>query len=959
MFHQLFNHIDRALVTILIFDGYSQKACKDFLVCNVLEETEIGRLMEKISLQSAFYSDKCEAQRSGFKCCTNSEPIEQIEADKLYHDLFLYSFHGIKKLTYKCFHDVIQSNKDVSFKTVTIPFSKFLFVKILNLVPFNANNYMHSEIYMLLRYMLPLKYRTGWLVGVVCAYFNSNQNLINQLKSHNEDPIGYELTFEMAFLSNVLFGKSYTAECFRKAVNSYIVFSLVGMNNSGTCITVKHLNEHNYLIKQINLNEFFIGFLSDRIILSYSYLVHNDSVLDERFNTIASNHSLTVEVYDDETNSGIIIVNGEIFDNIKILMGSKFLIGRNIGKLILNINEPVARLYSLSFSCLSTLTTIRCEFDVIGFLYTIPEHIQIILEVFGEVISNEMLMMPSNVIRLEFYQCEFETNISLPSHLKSVELYASVIANDAIIVFNENIEEITVLINMAGQFDLSGTGGFNRIDGKLNIISPIEYKKQDEILSLRLYCVYVYGIVYIDPSIEIITLNSVTLRENSKIVFSKTNKTIKITNCAGVFDLRENLGVEFHLEENMKIDIAKYSDVIPNVCNITLCNVHFEHNIVLPEDCTSIVLSSVMVPENVLVILNSSCKTICISNSIIALDARNVGVIETISLEFSTLKSDSIRFINSERVNHLHLYKICRNPAMIKSLLTDFKEIHHLQFNNYYVSQETDLFITFLDDSHSLSLFDEVSNDFISFLKKTCASQPCSSSSYLYMRSNVVINYILNAFLNESTAKTMKKLEIKDVFVSVDNCKLFPALCNLEILGVFRMESVMQLLHNLPPNLKILNIAGKFDRTVNQPIQYLIRPSVLVRLHNNMRVLVVDIEFVSNLLYISHLMPALEVLMVRYASLSNTVFRKQNKKIKLRELIVECTDNLIIIGQELLSKPKIYAFVSHLFDYVDFSLLDDFVFISPNKMMKIDPKSISLQHRTLNQQIMSLRQFNY
>ncbi|ELQ75515.1 putative LRR containing protein [Trachipleistophora hominis] len=478
MLHNLYDYVEKTLKVILIFETYTYTGCKEFLIYGNLGKSELDNFLRTCSTESISCSSLCEIKKElRSKSYPTIEPQRRIIANKAWRSTFLQPVFALKKAEYKCFYEVIEQNNDISFVTLNVPLSKSLFMKIVNLKDIYAEYYTNCEMYMILKYVFPFKYRIKWMTSVACTHFNKNFALVNKLRQYSEDPEKYEFNHQTTFLSNILFGTDDIALNFRNAVNSYISFSLVGINDQQVSTTRKA--DTNKIIKVINLHELSIEFLFDNIYLNYSCLEQNDDVLNDKFNKHVHKRLLVVEIYDEETNINNVGANRNLYNNMSIVQKSKFLIGKNVGEIILNINEMPREINTSIFNYMNVVTIVRCRLHPNDFISTFPGHVQVILELCNVRINDGILSSHPNIIELVFIECEFESDILFLNNLKSVKLLRSTTIDGVILTFNRNIQRI-MIESSKGQFNLSGIGGFNRIDIKKKNKTFFKYEKKEK-----------------------------------------------------------------------------------------------------------------------------------------------------------------------------------------------------------------------------------------------------------------------------------------------------------------------------------------------------------------------------------------------------------------------------------------------------------------------------------------------
>ncbi|ELA45786.2 hypothetical protein VCUG_02727, partial [Vavraia culicis subsp. floridensis] len=259
---------------------------------------------------------------------------------------------------------------------------------------------------------------------------------------------------------------------------------------------------------------------------------------------------------------------------------------------------------------------------------------------------------------------------------------------------------------------------------------------------------------------------------------------------------------------------------------------------------------------------------------------------------------------------------------VITTILAGLEEVKHLEFESKYPRMMSKVF----GEHHKESLMNIVSTENYkndpNFELRYSEIKDTEPVVFLLEMSNIVVNLILKAVLSEKVMNTVSKLEFTSVAIDADNCKSLGKLSNLKILRICPKIITNEFLYNLPMNLKLLNITDLDAMDRNLMTEHEINPSTLARPNINLKVLVIDAQFLYDFNSILLSIPSLEVLKIRCSQPININLQAQRDKIRLQELFIECSDDQINEYKTSRTTSEIHCFIQSLALYIDFTSLE-------------------------------------
>ncbi|ELA45798.1 hypothetical protein VCUG_02714, partial [Vavraia culicis subsp. floridensis] len=140
--------------------------------------------------------------------------------------------------------------------------------------------------------------------------------------------------------------------------------------------------------------------------------------------------------------------------------------------------------------------------------------------------------------------------------------------------------------------------------------------------------------------------------------------------------------------------------------------------------------------------------------------------------------------------------------------------------------------------------------------------------------------------------------------------------------------------------LKLLNITDLDTMDRNLMIKHEINPSTLARPNINLKVLVIDAQFLYDFNSILLSIPSLEVLKIRYSEPIKINSRVWKDKIRLHELLIECSDDQINEYKTSRTTSEIHCFIQSLALYINFTSLKRLTLVAISQSVIIDAATL-------------------
>ncbi|ELQ75994.1 putative LRR containing protein [Trachipleistophora hominis] len=192
---------------------------------------------------------------------------------------------GIRRIIYRIYHDVIRENADVRFEVVHVPFTMLLYQKVMKCLQQDVIPDINTKeaCTLLTHFALFDEYVKESIAYVICVYLLANTELFHDIRDYRENPDDNQYALSTRRLYQLIFSDSKASIQFRKAVKSYARFSLFDKDGNSAQIYNASDNRrfHRY---NIDICNFSLDFLLDRLDIDFRWLEKNMKILDEKFN---------------------------------------------------------------------------------------------------------------------------------------------------------------------------------------------------------------------------------------------------------------------------------------------------------------------------------------------------------------------------------------------------------------------------------------------------------------------------------------------------------------------------------------------------------------------------------------------------------------------------------------------------------------------------------------------------
>ncbi|ELA46424.1 hypothetical protein VCUG_02102 [Vavraia culicis subsp. floridensis] len=470
--------------------------------------------------------------------------------------------------------------------------------------------------------------------------------------------------------------------------------------------------------------------------------------------------------------------------------------------------------------------------------------------------------------------------------------------------------------------------------------SCFEYKVKKEQKSLMLITADINSTVTIDATIDTVVFVDVNVSAGSCVIFNGDNKNLGILQSTGMFNLKPFIAIEQCFNKGMRMEVALIIHSIHNLSKITLSCFRFAERVELPNKYEEIELDHVLTDENVEIVLNKACRKLVIRKCRVVINAQNVDELDSLCIQFSATEKGNIVFVGLKRVNHISLIDIFHSMDVITTILAGLEGVKHLEFKSKYSKDMCGL----PNEHHKESLMNIVSTENYkndpNFELRYSAIKDKEPVVFLLGMLNIMVNLILKAVLSEKVMNTVSKLKFTSVAIDADNCKSLGKLSNLKILRICPKTITNEFLHNLPMNLKLLNITDLDTMDRNLMPEHVINPLIVARPNISLKVLVIDAQLIYDFNSILLSIPSLEVLKIRYSEPIKINSQAQRDKIRLQELFIECSDDQINEYKTSRTTSEIHCFIQSLALYINFTSLERLALVSISQSVIINAATL-------------------
>ncbi|ELQ74969.1 putative LRR containing protein [Trachipleistophora hominis] len=934
MWCNIHDYVETTLKYLLIFESKDEMHNDDYLIFENIQDSGMPGLLNCVEATIPTFSSPHQHCNAYFS--DDSREDERVFWTNIH---YYYDSLSLNKIYHVPYHDLIQENENIRFKIIRVPMSIGLYQKIRKLILKNVCDFdLENLCVMLNNIFLFDEHGKGSIAYAVCTFLQNNPYLLEEVRKCNENNNDGQLTSSVKLLAEFLFGEVYEAIQFRKYVKLYLTVKLTDSNENHGELSSKSLL-YSYYTQIVDPNDLLLEFLFDELRISYEWLNNNRYVLDTKFENIKNKSQYTVIIYKSTSLCNHKNEYRILMQTLNQIKSCKFLMGTNVGELVLKFSN-VNILPDLSFlNQISALVMIKCYFCSINFIKKIPIKIKVMMCVSEELSEDFIREIPENVFQVKFVRSNFREYVILPNHIQSITIYDNYIDKNAALILSRESNDITITRTPVKIHPLC-----IMTKGTVCLITAFDSKflmKKDQVSGLRsltLSSSKIDGKMNIS-GIEVVIFELVELSSRSSVSLCESNKYISISKSSGLFDLKLHIGVDLYFEDNMTLTAWPTVNSTHNTSKIKLANCLFQKTVKFADKYKQIELNCVSTSKNVEIILNTACEKLIVYKCAAIINVKNVKNFDKLTLQFSLSEKNHVKFIGLKSVNHLRLINISREVTSIISLLTAVENVKHLEFRSTYKDEKRE------DINEYMNVFTRTlsaEEDFERFpdLKSKCLSvKDTKPSIFIYEISDIMVNYILKLLLGKGTFNSVIKLVFISISIDIINCKSFVKMVNLEILQMCARNTTNEFLYNLPAKLKLLNICNSFASKRSWKPKYVIKPSIIVHPHNNLKVLVISSHFLSNITSAFILLPKLEVLRIRYSILLRANPREKTNRLKIRKLIIKCGAYMIRHCEESINKGEMASFINDLKTYVDFDFLKYWIITGPNQSIMVNPKT--------------------
>ncbi|ELQ76380.1 putative LRR containing protein [Trachipleistophora hominis] len=945
MIPNLYCYIRTVLKYSLRFQTNENLTCDEYMIFDVLDDTGLVNFIDTCRTNTIIKNQSHSVQTLGINNDTNRTDDCDTYMSTYKNTYYVNQGFGTRVIKRRSYDDIIQSDKDVMYEVIDIPFSRQLFLKIMCLSIDYVPMLTIDDIHVILKYVLPFEDKTSLLVYAICEYLRKNKLLIKKWTNWLQGVDETNLDQTEKQIALFVLDKSGHSHSFREIVNSHVVFQIMDSNNE-SAKTLKHEEMGDLINCTICINDLFaLGFLIKYISMNYTYFDNNMYVLDTIFDDDRVWLSLDVRIYNiDLTPSSIIYSAKEVLrKKLFKISECKFLLSKRIRCITLGFKN-IRFLFDLNFlGNMNVPISLHFSFCSLDFISSTPKNVENVNVVFRNPPSGTPKRCQNEHTELLYENFVFSEKVYFSSFVKIVKIQNSKIEKNAAISFDEGCEHI-LITKTTGEIILFNAEECCTI---MLLGSNFEYCKRNALSTkiLSIDNVEIHGIIRVDGSVDNVSISNAKLSSKSRIDFCDNNKSLCISGTRGSFDLTLYIGLVLYLRENMWIKTIVQQSEVSN--SIFLCNIHFKESPKLSNNYSLVELHQITAEKNSSITINEACTTLSISKSRVVIDMTRVKKLYKMRICFSADEVLEIKFIGLISVTILELRDIHKNIDLLKLLANYFSDIRHLRFDNEYNGGR---YCTFRNSTINLPSNHSSTANFGTLMRRFSGYLPAEEHNTKLGVSNVVNNDTTLVFAQTSVIQMFSKLRslefIKCTTIN-DDCYYFATMKNLEILKVCIRRLRGDFFNYLPTSLKLLDISNSLAYSYKSGF---IRGRLLESQKHqfyNLIVLVIHSSFLPYLHIVSTLMPSLRVLRIFYDSEFSVDSRVINNKLQLCELFIEGGSHLIDFTDKSIKNTQIDSFISLLSKYIYLQTLNYFAFISEDKLLEIDPLTYNIVDRKL------------
>lgn len=944
MLPDLYSYVEISIKYILLFETNFSLFCDDYMIVDDLNDTGLANFLEVLSNRQPFYSFSYGTQKSTSKGRSRSE------MDVTGHNLhYLSRYFGVRQIEYQSYHTILNSNKDIEYRIIYVPFKQQLFKKLMKLSEKICPKFTTDEICAIFKYVFPHQDKIRWLTYAICAFLQRDLDLVCSLKVLRKKSMKHIGDLHVKNLASFIFGDNDTTIMFRKSINSHLALTIRdSCNNEAHAYGDAVLSGPIYL--KVDLKELSIGFWFHRLTMNSSFLVRNMELLQNKFQDNMARSSLSVEIHIISNMENIPESNHHgdqiLVNKLKFILACSFLNHESINDVLLRIDNLKQEINPEIFDKIKAVKNVACKFCSVEFIRSLPKHITVTSADFMQVTINRSSNISENVLAISYLESVFHQSISLSSTSRINKISKCIFYNDSFISIDETCENITVR-NTSTTVKLNGAFGSTEVLLKSSPFSYLKLKNKakhnDRLLEVSR--AKIKGTLEITADIQIVAFVRVHLSPESKIVFHEECTYITISESCGLFDLKHFLGTELRLNEDMLVMISPIENSIQKLSSVTLCDVKFNGIVTFPNRYERVELKGVSMNRGSFIILNDACRELELIEFNGTIDIRSVNSFDSIKIHASIHARNNIKFKGLPRVRYLCCHNICRDLYILQSLAVKFSGIEHLQFVND---------CPFRDCGDIVKYSASTGLRFIHAYNFECLPHPLVKYTVDMETSNHVVpsgvpdfvaNLVLNRILKNPANKNIKKMEIQSVAVTKENFQLFKTLQKLQILKVYAKDFSTEFFQHLPDSLKLLDISNPFLDANAFGTNHMKHNWMFACSLKELKILTIDANAFFCLRLAGFALSRIEVLKIRFVWFLADGILPSIKKVEPRELLIEREENLIDPRWERIESVELGRFIDSLAKRIHFPTLKYFVFVSNKELVVIDPTTLTIVSR--------------
>lgn len=968
------NYIKVAMKYILVFVPNLNTQNEEYLVFNNLHETGLKNYLSTCESTQVVSSAPCELRISEKSESVLEGSEGTAEVWKKHFTCYIGEIFGLGGSKCKSYQDFIDTNvKDMSFTIVKVPLSMSLFKKISNLSRHTAFDFTFDDIYDMFAQLFPFKDKQGLCTLAVILHLQKNSDLTAKLKRCYAARDKSKFDEKIKYLSTHIFNSSTNSDSFLSIFNTILKF--YSFSDDDEIMVTYQNNEFAELFIVADLFDFSLRFMFTHVNISYKRLIDSADILVELLNDDNFQYPMTLCIEEIEggalkggtygcwrsNNSDSTLENDSDDEGVEfrslgnssqseretlvhvigLIADDVCSMGERVQKVILELNGFITEFDSSCFSRICSLSVIKCIDCSAKFLASLPCNTVQIVAKFNDSFARSITELYQNATSVQYIGNTFYNNLIFMGRQKHIDIHSSAI-NGSFTFLQDNDYERISLLSVYGVIYLSGIAGFGQIFlTKTDTMSKLHYEKKEPGQSLfELASAQIYGPIVVDAGIGSVILHMVELDFGTSIVFSGTNKHIEVSESRGLLDVTPYLGTEILVDRNMKLKISSTQDRHSELSQVELSGINFKDNVVLQDVFEKIVLKYVFIDKKSSLTVNMSCKELVIEQCMGVIDLTRVNQLDKVKITFAL--QEHVRFKSAEpvHVRHLHLHRVCNGIDEMEILFSNFVKIEYLQITDEDgyeysgdVTSYTQDFKLFFDCEHTEG--SSVSSS---------RYLPHEQSNRLHLISYMKLSLLINSLWCTLVHETIEELDLAAIVVMKENWKSLSSLANLRILKICAENLTAEFFTCLPPGVRLLELSCIATRGKYWNVKDIYCQSVTRIPLPNIRVLVIETNYLAMLRRLSFLPPSLEAIQVRYTHAPIIHSLTTEPKLKIRELYIydKVENDYSRYSNGFMTEQRSVDFARMLAEHIDFDSLEYLGIVTICRMTVLNPLTFEI-----------------